>query len=107
VKRKKFLDNKKNAQSVYFKKRMAQRYRVYFNNAAKRKIINEIKCNFSNVEFLYKQSNTRAVWKINIQNKLIPVVYDSSRQNLVTCLTWDMVEEARNEILLLEKNFSF
>jgi len=93
MKKKKFLDNKKNAQSVHFKKRMIERYNIYFNNADKRQMIKDVQCNNKEVEFLYKQSNTKTVWRILIQNKNIPIVYDNKRQNLVTCLTWKMVNE--------------
>lgn len=103
-KKNKFLDNKKNSQNAHFKKRMIQRYGIYFNHSEKAKILNDIKYNNDCVHFLYKQSNTKSVWGIEIQGKKIPVAYDDKRKNLITCLTWDMIDENIKEkaINLLE-----
>lgn len=93
----KFLNDKKNAQNAHFKRRMIERYNIFFNRKEKAKVLSSIKCDHEDAVFLYKKSNTRSVWQVEMQGKRIPIVYDRARQNLVTCLTWSMVEENMKE----------
>lgn len=90
-KKRRFLNKKKNAQNVHFKKRMIQRYRIFFNKNQKKEMISQIKR--GTAKFLYKESNTKSIWSIQFRGRNIPVVYDNIRKNLVTCLDWDMVKE--------------
>ncbi len=91
--KRKFLDVKKNAEAAHFKKRLIQRYGIFFNNLDKRKMISDIQNQENGAHFLFAQSHSRSIWSINIRGIEIPVVYVKKRQSLVTALTWDMLEK--------------
>lgn len=92
-KKNKFLDSKKNAESAHFKKRMIQRYNIFFNRFEKRQMIEDIETESNGAKFIYNQNFSKSVWSVMIQDKRVPVVYIRRRRSLVTALTWKMVEE--------------
>jgi len=85
------LDDKKNAQSAHFKKRVRERYNIFFNNEDKRIALEDIRSSRQNASFISAESRTRETWVIVLKGVKLPVVYDRKRHNLVTCLDWEWV----------------
>jgi len=46
----------------------------------------QIKQGTENARFMWRQSKTRTHWQIKVEGQWIPVVYDTKRGTVVTCL---------------------
>ena len=76
--------SKNKAERLHFKKRMSERYGLDISRENIVRIVKIIQRNQS--IFTIKQSNTRSIHFISYADRVIPMVYDKLRKELVTAL---------------------
>lgn len=71
-------------QKKHFKRRLKQRYEISLKKNIESTILHQIQA--GHAEFLGRRSLRVTIWKVEFGGKMIKVVYDSKRHNLVTAL---------------------
>lgn len=84
--------DKKKAQKIHAKRRALQRYSIELNKSLHKDWIHQIQNGVA--KFVERQSNRISVYEILVEGKIIPVVYDKIRKNIVTVLPPDYKEYA-------------
>jgi len=82
--RRKGKKDKKQCQQIHFTRRAAQRAGIDITQEKREKIIAKI--NAGDYIDHEKQSNTRSIYMLTFEQKLITIVYDRMRKELVTLL---------------------
>lgn len=95
---KQFRPNKNTCMKFHFIKRFKQRFKRDFSEDDYNRIVSAIKNSKDNVEFLYRQTNTKSVYKIKYMNLEFGVVYNKERKQLHTCFPLEWLNES-NDIL--------
>lgn len=92
--------NKNICMKFHFIKRFKQRFKKDFCEDDYNRVISAIKNRKNNVKFLYKQSHTRSVYKINYMEIEFGVVYNKERKQLHTCFPLEWLNDNNEEEVL-------
>ena len=82
---------KAQSERIHFKRRLRERYGIRINRIAYRSLVDKVRS--GNSTYLFKQTNTRAVHRIQVQDTPVTVIYDTMRGELVTALPSHLTEE--------------
>jgi len=82
---------KAQSERIHFKRRLRERYGIRINRIAYRTLVDKVRA--GNSQYLFKQSNTRAVHRIEIGDIPVTVIYDNLRSELITALPAHLTEE--------------
>jgi hypothetical protein len=75
---------KRVAERIHAKKRLAKRYDMIVNRAQLKEMVDFIRN--GKAKFLYRKSNNRSLWLVPYDGKMIKVVYDNHRGEIITAL---------------------
>lgn len=90
------MKSKKKSLLKHSQKRILERYGCIFNKQQLKDMANICKNN----KYLYhfgRQSLTRSKILIGFNNNIFPVIYDKSRQCIITVLTLDMLNKSEKD----------
>ena len=83
--------NKSRAQRSHAKRRFYERFGILLNRKDRQNLINQIQGN--RAKFVEKESNRVSLWDVMVKGKIIRVVYDKDRKNIVTALPQEADDE--------------
>lgn len=92
-KKRKLQNIKKRAETIHAQKRLDERYELSVNQREIAYLNNKISC--GDRELILKRSLRVSIYIVNFKNKLIPVVFDWKRHNVITVLPQEYLEKNR------------
>ena len=87
--------SKKTCQRIHAKRRLEERFGLTINRHQMRELVQQIHA--GRAEHLETQSNRISIKAIMLNDRKIAVVYDCSRQTIVTFLPQEALEEYENK----------